>query len=52
MRSYNGSYARITLRDGGTFGIGAQFTGCNALIREIALPGIPFYRWGTTKPLV
>ena len=51
IRQYNRGHARITFRDGRTFGMGAQFTGCNALLRDIALREIPFFQWGTTKPL-
>jgi len=51
IRPFSKGYARIRFRDGRTFGIGAQCTGCNALLRELGRHGIPFHKWGTSKPL-
>ncbi len=51
IRSYSKGYARIRFRDGRTFGIGAQCTGCNALLRALGQHGVPFHKWGTSEPL-
>lgn len=51
IRPHRRTHARIRFSDGRTFGVAAQMTGCNALLRELARRGIPFHRWGTTQPL-
>lgn len=51
MRRHSRNYARIRFKDGRTFGIGAQCTGCNALLHALGQRGVPFHKWGTSEPL-
>lgn len=51
MRPHRRDHARIRFRDGRTFVVSSKFSGCNALLRDIAVRGIPFHTWGTSEPL-
>ncbi|OYW42142.1 MAG: hypothetical protein B7Z38_06050 [Rhodobacterales bacterium 12-64-8] len=51
IRPHNRAHARIRFRDGRTFDVSAQFTGCNGLLRDLARHGVPFHKWGTSQPL-
>jgi hypothetical protein len=51
IRLLRRNYARIRFRDGRTFGVSAQLTGGNALLRELQRRGVPVMKWGTNEPL-